>query len=85
MPMATTRGQDRDDPDDRDARPPAGHDGRLRNDRRGAGIVSHACLFLSLLASQIRRGSKDSAASIVSTTTAAKKSTPGPGSTDISG
>ena len=35
--------------------------------------------------SQMRRGSKDSAAIIVSTTTAAKNSTPGPGSTDISG
>ena len=33
--------------------------------------------------SQISRGSNDSTASIVSTTTAAKKNSPGPGSTDI--
>ncbi len=38
-----------------------------------------------LAASQITRGSKDSAASIVRTTTAAKKGRPGPGSTDMSG
>src|SRR5208283_5706909 len=38
-----------------------------------------------LVESQISRGSKDSAASIVSTTTAAKNTTPGPGATDIRG
>ena len=35
--------------------------------------------------SQISRGSKDSTASMVSTTTAAKKNNPGAGSTDMSG
>jgi hypothetical protein len=40
---------------------------------------------LELVASQISRGSKDSTASIVSTTTAAKKNSPSPGSTDMSG
>ena len=49
------------------------------------GFVSHGELACGLAASQIRRGSKDSAASIVSTTTAAKNSTPAPGATDISG
>ena len=49
------------------------------------GVFSHGDLGCGLPESQIRRGSKDSAASIVSTTTAAKNSTPGPGSTDISG
>ena len=33
----------------------------------------------------MRRGSKDIAASMVRTTTAAKKTTPGPGFTDMSG
>ena len=37
------------------------------------------------VASQMRRGSKVSAASIVSTTTAAKNSTPAPGATEVSG
>ncbi len=79
------RSENRNDPDDRD--PPCASCARwwpaaVDPDRFRQPWEAAAC---GLVASQISRGSKASAASIVSTTTAAKNSTPVPGATDISG
>ena len=59
--------------------------GIFGNDGSLSGMLHLFLISFASAVSQISRGSKDSTASIVSTTTAAKNNNPGPGSTDING
>ena len=84
-PDADHRRQNRDEPDQRRAASAFWAQPSIQGLEESVGRDQAYRTSLELAASQISRGSKDSTASIVSTTTAAKKNRPGPGSTDISG